>query len=93
MSLCDAPNNSILAVTMYLARCSRLNGIITVFIEDSTQPKVAVVIITYANEVMQVFACLFVCLLSILCKNFQTNLHEIFREGWQWANEQTIKFW
>jgi len=21
------------------------------------------------------------------------DLHEIFREGWQWANEQTIKFW
>ena len=20
-------------------------------------------------------------------------LHEIFREGWQWASEQTIKFW
>jgi len=20
-------------------------------------------------------------------------LHEIFREGWQWANEQMIKFW
>jgi len=21
------------------------------------------------------------------------DLHEIFREGWQWASEQTIKFW
>jgi len=20
-------------------------------------------------------------------------LHEIFREGWQWANEQMVKFW
>jgi len=20
-------------------------------------------------------------------------LHEIFREGWQWAIEQTVKFW
>jgi len=20
-------------------------------------------------------------------------LHEIFREGWQWASEQMIKFW
>jgi len=28
-----------------------------------------------------------------LHKNFQTDLHEIFREGWQWANEQMIKFW
>jgi len=36
--------------------------------------------------------CLSVCLLATLCKNFRTDLHEIFREGWQWANEQTIKF-
>ena len=21
------------------------------------------------------------------------DLHEIFREGWQWANEEVIKFW
>jgi len=21
------------------------------------------------------------------------DLHEIFREGWQWADERTIKFW
>jgi len=21
------------------------------------------------------------------------DLHEIFRKGWQWANEQMIKFW
>ena len=31
---------------------------------------------------------LFVCLLSTLRKNFGTDLHEIFREGWQWANER-----
>jgi len=36
---------------------------------------------------------LFVCLLATLGKNFQMDLHEIFREGWQWANEQMIKFW
>jgi len=36
--------------------------------------------------------CLSVCLLTTLCKNFQMDLHEIFREGWQWANEQMIKF-
>jgi len=28
-----------------------------------------------------------------LRKNFATDLHEIFREGWQWANEQLVKFW
>ena len=39
------------------------------------------------------FSSLFVCLLATLRKNFQTDLYEIFREGWQWANEQMIKFW
>ena len=38
--------------------------------------------------------CLFVCLfVSTLRKNFRTDLHEIFREGWQWASEQMNKFW
>ena len=37
--------------------------------------------------------CLSVCLLATSRKNFRTDLHEIFREGWQWADEQTIKFW
>jgi len=36
--------------------------------------------------------CLFVCLIASLCKNFHTDLHEIFTEGWQWATEQLIKF-
>jgi len=36
--------------------------------------------------------CLFVCLLATLRKNFQTDFHEIFREGWQWAVEQILNF-
>jgi len=32
-------------------------------------------------------------LLATLHKNFQTDLHEIFSEDWQWASEQMIKFW
>jgi len=40
-----------------------------------------------------VVVCLSVCLLATLGKHFRTDLHEIFREGWQWANEQMIKFW
>jgi len=36
--------------------------------------------------------CLSVYLLATLCKNFQTHLHEILRECWQWASEQMIKF-
>jgi len=39
------------------------------------------------------FLSLFVCLLATLRKNFQTDLHEIFKEGWQWAIEQMFKFW
>ena len=38
--------------------------------------------------------CLFVCLsVSNFAQIFRTDLHEIFREGWQWENEQMIKFW
>jgi len=48
-------------------------------------------IITSAKEDM--FLSLFVCLLATLHKSFQTDLHEIYREGWQWASEQIIKFW
>ena len=40
-----------------------------------------------------VVLCLSVCLLATLRKHFQTDLHEIFVEGWQWANEQMIKCW
>jgi len=43
------------------------------------------------------FVCLFVslsvCLLATLRKKLRTDLHEIFKEGWQRANEQMIKFW
>ena len=34
-----------------------------------------------------------VCLLATLRKNVQKDLLEIFTEGWQWAEEQMIKFW
>ena len=38
--------------------------------------------------------CLFVCLfVSNFAQKLQTDLHEIFREGWQWASKQMIKFW
>ena len=39
------------------------------------------------------FVCLSVCLLATLRKNFGTDLHEIFREGWQRASEQITKIW
>jgi len=35
---------------------------------------------------------LYVCLLATLRKDLQMDLHEIFREGWQWTSEQMIKF-
>ena len=34
--------------------------------------------------------CLSVCLLATLCRNFLTDLHESFREGWQCDNQQLI---
>ena len=42
-----------------------------------------------------VVVCLSVCLSvsNFAQKNFGTDLHEIFREGWQWASEQMVKFW
>jgi len=40
-----------------------------------------------------VVVCLYVSLLATLRKKVQTDLHEIFRKGWQWANEQMMKFW
>jgi len=38
--------------------------------------------------------CLFVCLLATLRQKARTrtDLHEIFRKGWQWANEQMLNF-
>jgi len=53
-------------------------------------------LITFAKEDMQsllLFVCLSFCLLATMRKNSQTDLHEIFREGWQWAHQQTVKFW
>jgi len=44
------------------------------------------------EDVTVVFVCVVFCLLSTLRKNFRTHLHEIFRESWQWATEQTNKF-
>jgi len=41
---------------------------------------------------LSLFVCLFVYLLATLLKNFRTDLHKIFREGWQWTREQMVKF-
>jgi len=59
-------------------------------------PSAMATIVTSAKEDVIVVVCLSVssvCLLATLRKNFWTDLHEIFREGWQWASEPTIKFW
>jgi len=47
----------------------------------------------YVFVVVCLSVCWSVCLLATLCKSFQTDLRESFREGWQWAIEQVIKFW
>ena len=54
------------------------------------------VIITSAKDycfLRSLFVCLFVCLSATLRKYFQTELHEIFREGWQCTIEQMVTFW
>jgi len=40
-----------------------------------------------------VAASLSVCLSVSNFAYFRTDLHEIFRDDWQWASEQVIKFW
>ena len=47
----------------------------------------------YVFIVVCLSVCLSVCLLATLCKNFWTDLHEIFTEDWQWASKQMVKFW
>ena len=58
-----------------------------------TIPKEHPVFITSAKDFT--FSSLFVGLSvsNFAQKNFRTDLHDISREGWQWANEQMIKFW
>ena len=46
-------------------------------------------VVTSGKDYVIVVVCLFICSLR---KNFRTDLHEIFREGWQWENEQMITF-
>jgi len=38
------------------------------------------------------FVCLSVCLLETFRQNFLTDLHEIFKEGWQRAIEKRLNF-
>jgi len=41
---------------------------------------------------LSLFVCFSVCLLTTLHKNFQKDLHEIFRESCQWVIEQMNKW-
>jgi len=34
-----------------------------------------------------------IIIISNFAKKFQADLHEIFREVWQWADGEMIKFW
>jgi len=63
-------------------------------ISDVVIYKYCISVITSAKENIQssLFVCLSVCLLTTLRENFRTDLGEIFREGWQWATEQIVKF-
>jgi len=50
-----------------------------------------ITLIISANEV--VFSSMFCLSVSNFALNFSTDLHEVFRECWQWACEQIITFW
>ena len=69
------------------ASCVKLSGGLIMY--DSIRQNF---FITSAKEVM-FSSLLSVCLLATLRKNFRTDLHENFSEGWQWASEQMTKFW
>jgi len=60
---------------------------------NHAQYKVSLHNVSYYYLCQGGYAFVVVCLLPTLCNNFQMDLHETFREGWQWANEQMIKFW
>ena len=47
----------------------------------------------HQGDYIIIVVCLSVCLLATLLRNSWTDLHKIFREGWQWAFKQLIKFW
>ena len=70
-----------------------LNKIVDLLCTSSRDDRSSCFVIS-AKEVMfsSLSVCLSVCLLATLRKNFRTDLHEIFREGWQWAVEQMITF-
>jgi len=42
----------------------------------------------YVIVVVCLSVCLFLSVSNFAQKKFRTDLHGIFREGWQWANEQ-----
>jgi len=72
----------------------RHDGNDTVPFELVVTDQVRKLLVYYVRQGGYVFVvvCLVVCLLATLHKNFRTDLHEIFREGWQWAIEQMMKF-
>jgi len=56
---------------------------------------ITVMFITSAKTIifLSLFVWLSICLLATLCNNFQMDLHEIFREGWQCTDKQIINFY
>jgi len=78
-------------LTLYI-----VNDIITNNVNTTTLGLYLKIITSVKEDVIIVVClsvCLSVCLLATSRKNFRTDWHEIFREEWQWANEQTIKSW
>ena len=64
-----------------------------VLLPRSSRDQTAAYYLRQKGGYVVVVVCPSVCVLATLRENFQTNLHDIFKEGWQWSNEQTLKFW
>jgi len=76
------------ACTFYVA--SDDGKIHLAYVLHNSVPVNTLLVICYLRQGGYVFVV--VCLLATLRKNCPMDLHEIFIAGWQWANEQIVKF-
>ena len=49
--------------------------------------------VTFSSASVNLFVCLFVCLLAGLGKNYSANLHKIWWKGGSWTAEEIARFW
>jgi len=76
-------------VIWLLTQCFKLISFLHILLIIVVTCNKQLIVIYYLHQGAYVFVV--VCLLATFHKNFQTDLHEIFRQGLQLAYEQTIK--